>query len=195
MNIITNIDFGLGYFDPTVDGIVEVSDIKLKLYPFEVKQFTFYIYGTSVVKDKVLSVIGSLEELNRSKSVKVSFTDKSTGMLTNTDNCICIDGAPVRLLVEVTNTLYTELNCNLRLDISLLSQGDRLEIMDYYGPLVDNGDYKQLSRPVETEFQRRLIINPVPAGAIYTYLAYSGGNNFILLPNNIAIQYQKNLEE
>lgn len=193
MVIIENTNFGLGYFDPVLNGIVEVKDIVLKLYPFEVKRYVFYVYGSHIVKDTVVSVVGGLEELNNSKTVRVSLTERPVNTWTSSDTCVCDSAVPVKVYVEITNMLYTELNCNLRLDLSILTQGSRLTSLDYYGDLSVSGNYNKLPREVEKKFIRKLVINPVPAGATYTYLAYSGGNSLILLDNYTAMPYEKNI--
>ena len=189
MNIIDNLPFGVGYYDPISEGIKEVKELELILFPFERKQYSFYIYGTDITENSLLSIIASLETLIPASEVKVSLSaDKGTpNYWTNTDTIHATVAQIYQVKVDIHNKYYTELNCNLRLDVSLY-KNEKVTELSYYGPLNLDGT---LAKEIEVKSQRTIVIDPVVPGADYTYLSYSNGDSLIYLDNDTAIPYKE----
>jgi len=192
MKVIDNITFGLGYYDPRVDGIKEVSDIKISINPFETKTYKFYIYGQKITNNSIINIVSNIESLVQANKVALSMSaTNGRKFWTNSDTQITRDGVNLYpLLVTITNTHYSELNTNLILDLSLQSTiGSKATSLSYYGDLIDKDNYKVLPRDVENKSKRTVVIDPRPDGADYTYLSYSSGDTLIFLDDNTAIPY------
>ena len=75
MQILDETLFGLGYYDPDLNGIKEVtSDIKVILMPFETKTLKFYVYGSKVDKNSLISVVSSVDSLVSSNKVSLTLS-------------------------------------------------------------------------------------------------------------------------
>lgn len=187
MNIIEEIVFGIGYYDPVSNGIKELKDISIFLHPFERKVYSFYLYGTDVTENSLLSVIASIETLLPTTTVRTSFSKKGdTTYWTNTDTLYTTTETVYKFYVELHNNYYTELNSVLRLDAALY-KNETISELSYYGNVSEDGT---LTREIEVKSNRTLVIDPTPEGADYTYLSYSHGDTLIFLDDDSAIPYK-----
>ena len=194
MQILDETLFGLGYYDPILDGIKEVNtNIKVVLMPFETKTIKFYVYGSKIDKDSLISVVSSVESLVNSNKVSLSLsTGKPREQWLESDVLYTEEGSSIYPLdVTLSNVYYSELNTQLKIDLSLHSKLDPvINHMSYYGELIDHNGYKVLSRPIENKSERTIIIDPTPDGSDYSYLSYSSGDSLILLDNETGIPYE-----
>ena len=194
MQILDETLFGLGYYDPDLNGIKEVtSDIKVILMPFETKTLKFYVYGSKVDKNSLISVVSSVDSLVSSNKVSLTMSgDKPRNQWLESDVLYTEEGVDIYpLYITLCNIYYSELNTQLKIDLSLHSKLDpSVNNISYYGELVDSNGYKVLSRPIENKSERTLIIDPTPDGSDYNYLSYSSGDSLILLDNDTGIPYK-----
>lgn len=192
MNILDEAPLALGYFDTILGGIKEINNIKFSLNPFETKLFTLYVYGTSLEVGNSIALSTVVRELISQIKIKISIEGSvfETKYWTNIDSTtVRTDAEPIKVLVEVTNTRYTELNSSIIFSISHF-KGEYLQAMSYYGALdtTPNG-YKVLKINPEIFKDRMITIIPTPDNDGTTYLAYSHGNSLIILDNGTAIPY------
>lgn len=190
MNIIDHVSLGLGYYDSVFDGIKELKDVKLNLNPFETKKFVLYIYGDAIEAGNSLALSVIVRELVSQIKVKVSIEGSvfESKCWTNTDTTTAIGTDPIEVLLEITNTRYTELSSYLNISLSHF-KGEYLQAISYYGALNTINGYKVLATPPELFLDRMITIIPTPDNDGTTYLAYSHGTSLIILDNGTAIPY------
>lgn len=192
MNILDSSPLALGYFDTVLDGIKEINNIKFSLNPFETKLFTLYIYGTSLEVGNSIALSTSVRELIEQLKIKVSIEGSlfETKYWTNMDSTTVVNTTePIKVLVEITNTRYTELNSSLIFSLSHF-KGEYLQAISYYDALdTTPSGYKVLKTTPEIFKDRMITIIPTPDNDGTTYLAYSHGDSLIILDNGTAIPY------
>lgn len=190
MNLLDNPSLAIGYFDPILNGIKEINNISINLNPFETKLFAFYIYGSSLTVGSNIALSVVLKELIEQTEVKVSIEGSvfESKYWTNTDSTVAISTDPIKVLIELTNKRYTELNSALVFSLSLY-KGDYLQGISYYGAFNTVNGYKVMNTVPELFVDRMITIVPTPDNDGTTYLAYSHGDSLIILDDGSAIPY------
>lgn len=189
MKIINSILFGIGYYNPAYDGLMEVRDISIKLLPFEKKELVLYCYGSSLTIGSLITVLASLDSTINNSSVKVSFNKDLDRKFWKKSDSIFTTKDIMEFRVNIVNKTYSEIDSILNLNVSL-KLPEELDYISNY--TVQKSKYYIIKEPIQLEFIGSLIINPSPNEG-YRFLSYSGGGTLVLLDNSTGIPVTENI--